>query len=54
MKTILIRSEDHAEAVLARAVPADPESLPERCQGGDFTVVEAGGGVAAVASGGSA
>ena len=48
------RSEDYAESVLARTAPADPESLPERCQGGDFTVVETEGGVAAVAGGGSA
>ena len=38
------RSEDYAEEVLARAAPVDPQSLPERVQGGDFAVIEEGGG----------
>lgn len=38
------RSEDYAEEILAKAPPADPTSLPERVQGGDFAVVEHGGG----------
>jgi uronate dehydrogenase len=44
------RSEDYAEEILAKAVVADPTSKPETYQGGDFTVVEVGGGVAAVKS----
>jgi uronate dehydrogenase len=40
------RSEDYAEEILARAPAADPSSLPERVQGGDFAVVEHGGGFA--------
>lgn len=44
------RSEDYAEAILAKALDADPTSVPETYQGGDFTVVEVGGGVAAVKS----
>jgi uronate dehydrogenase len=39
------RSEDYAEAILAAAPPADPGSIAERMQGGDFTMVERGGGV---------
>ena len=41
------RAEDHAEAVLARARTADPESVAERVQGGDFAVIEEGGGTPA-------
>jgi uronate dehydrogenase len=38
------RSEDYAEKVLARAPAPDPDSIPERVQGGDFAVIEKGGG----------
>jgi len=38
------RSEEHARAILANAPAVDPESIPERHQGGDFCVVESGGG----------
>ena len=38
------RSEDYAEEVLARAPSVSPDSLPEQVQGGDFAVIEKGGG----------
>jgi uronate dehydrogenase len=38
------RSEDYAEKVLARAPAPEPDSIPERVQGGDFAVIEKGGG----------
>ncbi|MCP5152069.1 MAG: NAD(P)-dependent oxidoreductase [Chromatiales bacterium] len=38
------RSEDYAQEVLANAPPVSPTSLPDQMQGGDFTVVEVGGG----------
>ena len=38
------RSEDYAGEVLAQAPPASPDSIAERVQGGDFAVVEKGGG----------
>ena len=37
-------SEDYAAGILANAPAVDPDSLPDRLQGGDFTVVEVGGG----------
>lgn len=39
------RSEDYAEQILAEAPAVDPDSLPERMQGGDFVMVERGGGL---------
>jgi uronate dehydrogenase len=41
----LDRSEDYAEKVLAAAPDPCPESLAERVQGGDFAVMEKGGGL---------
>ena len=38
------QSEDYAEAVLANAPDTDPHSIPERHQGGEFCVIERGGG----------
>ena len=38
------RSEDHADAVLAKEPPADPNSTDEVYQGGAFASVEEGGG----------
>jgi len=38
------RSEDYAPAVLAAAPESSPDSLAERVQGGDFAMVEKGGG----------
>lgn len=38
------RSEDYADAVLARAPEPEQDSVAERVQGGDFAVVEQGGG----------
>jgi uronate dehydrogenase len=42
------RSEDYAEEALAQSTAAAPDSLSERFQGGDFTMVEIGGGLPAV------
>lgn len=42
----LDRSEDYAGAILAAAPPLDPDSLADAMQGGDFTVIETGGGAA--------
>ena len=33
-----------AEKVLAQAPAPEPDSIPERVQGGDFAVIEKGGG----------
>ena len=38
------RAEDHATEILANAPPLDPQSIPDQHQGGDFCVVESGGG----------
>ncbi len=38
------RSEDYAAEILAKAPPLDPDALPDQLQGGDFVVVESGGG----------
>ncbi len=38
------RRVDCAAPILAAAPAADSQSLPERMQGGDFAVVEVGGG----------
>lgn len=40
----LDRSEDYAEKVLAAALESSPDSIAERVQGGDFAVIEKGGG----------
>lgn len=41
-------SEDYAEEILAKAVAADPNALSEQVMGGDFAVIEQGGGAPAV------
>jgi len=38
------RSEDYAEKVLAASAQPAPDTLAERVQGGDFAMVEKGGG----------
>lgn len=38
------RSEDYAEKVLAQAPEPSPDSVAEHVQGGDFAVIEKGGG----------
>ena len=38
------RAEDYAQKVLAEAPEPDPDSIAERVQGGDFAVIEQGGG----------
>ena len=38
------RSEDYAQKILAAAPPVDPDSISEQVQGGDFAVIEKGGG----------
>ncbi len=40
----LDRAEEFAEEILRAAPPVDADSLAEQVQGGDFAVVEAGGG----------
>ena len=42
----LDRSEDYAQKVLAGAPDAAPDSIAETVQGGDFAVIEIGGGAA--------
>jgi len=37
-------SEDYADAVLAKSPPIDPDSRADQLQGGDFCVIEDGGG----------
>lgn len=37
-------SEDYAEAVLAKSPPLDPDALSDQLMGGDFCVIEDGGG----------
>jgi uronate dehydrogenase len=41
------RSEDYADEILAIEPQSDPNSIPERHQGGDFTMAELGGGIPA-------
>ena len=38
------KADDYADEILARAPPLDPNSLSDRHQGGDFCVLESGGG----------
>ncbi len=40
----LDNSEDYADAVLAKSPPLDPNALSDQLQGGDFCVIEDGGG----------
>jgi uronate dehydrogenase len=43
-------SEDYADEIKAKAVAADPDAVSEQVMGGDFAVIEKGGGAPAVKS----